>query len=275
MKDASTFPMIEPVVLLHDCLSAYPHDNFVHSTNDFANIVKEHNVAISSCNLREDIPSPNDSANKMQSEGKRRLISFTSPLYNLPISKATTLFDRKIFTCDDCSSKFTRKGNLKKHQEAHKRKANNSDELAGHEIFHSVFSRHHKLSSLLHYMEKKCQLERRFRRNRFLSEESIVAHVQIEREHSSEILRISRFLCDVCPAQFENESYLNSHLNIHKERPFMCNTCFRTFARKCSLKLHSRKHKLPARYTCPTCFIEFPRKIFLREHMEYHVGYEK
>lgn len=254
--------LIEPVVLLRDCFASPAFDNATQSSPE--RIVDDANVAVSSTHRQQDTQSMDNDADDsdVQIVEEREFKAY----------KGTIPFNRKPFQCLECSSRYIREDHFRRHQEMHKK----AKEPPENKIYHSVFSLRHRLSTVLSYIStKKCHLKRPrpFRQCRLSTKAHAIAHADLLGRESSSEVRISRYLCDMCPAQFEHESHLKSHLNIHKKRPFTCKACFRMFTTKSALKMHSRKHRMPTRYICPICYIEFPRKSFLKEHLQFHVSF--
>ena len=81
------------------------------------------------------------------------------------------------------------------------------------------------------------------------------------------------FQCDKCnpPKSFTTKSNLNQHeRNIHLPKPFVCELCEKTFARKDSSNNHKRKHVDVNKLQCPQqdCQKNFTTNANLKRHIK-------
>ena len=79
-----------------------------------------------------------------------------------------------------------------------------------------------------------------------------------------------RFVCNVCPSKFNNNSHLKRHI-LYKhsgspERQFKCEQCGMAFVEKSTLRLHKRTHTKEKPFICDTCGKGFGWK----HHLVYH-----
>ena len=82
--------------------------------------------------------------------------------------------------------------------------------------------------------------------------------------HSSESL----FLCKLCGQTFRNINNLNTHHKRKhvKKKPHSCDTCEKTFALPCDLRLHQRTHTGERPYCCAECGQTFKHGSNLARH---------
>lgn len=85
--------------------------------------------------------------------------------------------------------------------------------------------------------------------------------------------------CPVCSMQFSSKSGLLEHQNKEhrNEKPFKCELCGKTFARRRYLRVHERRHRQQAmaqsaknKFKCTQCRIEFNTAQDLSSHMRLH-----
>lgn len=132
--DVSTFKLMEPAVLLHDCFC--PH-------------FFKHSAYLATRRVRAGHFNLNTEFRDVRNE---KFIYFRNTSEGLSSSCTSVGFHKKPFTCENCSSTFSQERYLKRHQKkVHMREADGSPKS---EIFHSVFSRRYKISSLLRYRKK-------------------------------------------------------------------------------------------------------------------------
>ena len=86
---------------------------------------------------------------------------------------------------------------------------------------------------------------------------------------------IKPFKCNSCGASFARKSQLKNHIvSIQKKTPFKCNTCDSSFASKGSLIVHnSSNHGGEKPFICNTCDDKFILKVSLDKHIaSFHEG---
>lgn len=82
------------------------------------------------------------------------------------------------------------------------------------------------------------------------------------------------YTCKECGKKFTQISSLKRHaVSAHSEvRPYQCNICEKSFARKEYLQLHLVTHGGPKDFKCDKCERTFARKEYLRTHIRTHTG---
>ena len=80
--------------------------------------------------------------------------------------------------------------------------------------------------------------------------------------------------CPKCGAGFYSLEHLDNHMESHwKEKPYVCNYCWKPFATKISLTNHEKLHT-EERRLCEKCGQTFSTKDLLSNHMRKHTGDE-
>ncbi|KAH7973620.1 hypothetical protein HPB49_003091 [Dermacentor silvarum] len=81
-------------------------------------------------------------------------------------------------------------------------------------------------------------------------------------------LNVLRYQCNICSYSTVYKQALNRHQRVHTgERPYQCELCPRTFAQKCNMKLHLRRHGA-CPYRCRFCNRIFRYGEQLHEHLQ-------
>lgn len=113
---------------------------------------------------------------------------------------------------------------------------------------------------------------------RFTSKNVLLEHQN--KEHPNE----KPFTCDLCGKTFARRRYLREHERRHRqkvqsetqsaERNFRCSQCQTKFTTAQDLSLHMRKHaeKEVGEYRCDMCYKSFSQWSLLKQHQESHVG---
>ena len=79
------------------------------------------------------------------------------------------------------------------------------------------------------------------------------------------------FQCDTCFKCFVERSTLKRHLLIHlNNKPFKCDHCERSFSDKSTLRRHVLTHTGHKRFHCSQCDKKFTRNEHLKQHMYIH-----
>lgn len=81
------------------------------------------------------------------------------------------------------------------------------------------------------------------------------------------------FMCETCGKSFASKEYLKHHNRIHTgSKPFKCEVCFRTFAQRNSLYQHIKVHTGERPYCCDQCGKQFTQLNALQRHHRIHTG---
>ncbi|KAG0725829.1 Zinc finger protein 208 [Chionoecetes opilio] len=81
------------------------------------------------------------------------------------------------------------------------------------------------------------------------------------------------FKCDVCHKSFAKKQYLTKHKYRHREvKPHACDVCHKRFAQKFEVAVHKIKHTGERPYQCDVCGKPFRSKVNLLHHKMRHTG---
>ena len=81
------------------------------------------------------------------------------------------------------------------------------------------------------------------------------------------------FVCDICNKSYARKVHLNRHKKRHSaEKPFQCARCSKSFVRKDYLREHEKNHSGERPYQCEVCKKTYKRKFHLKQHGRYHSG---
>lgn len=80
--------------------------------------------------------------------------------------------------------------------------------------------------------------------------------------------------CEMCGKLFADTKCLKKHIQaVHsKLKPFICNVCGHSCARKAMLQLHLRQHTGDKPYSCSICMYKTGDHNSLRRHTMRHTG---
>ncbi|CAK9832430.1 Zinc finger protein 112 [Anthophora retusa] len=81
--------------------------------------------------------------------------------------------------------------------------------------------------------------------------------------------------CDMCGKTYANSKCLKSHIQaVHsKLRPYVCNVCGHSSARKAMLQMHLRQHTGDKPFSCELCEYKTGDHNTLRRHIMQHTGF--
>ncbi|XP_037941374.1 zinc finger protein 335-like [Teleopsis dalmanni] len=81
------------------------------------------------------------------------------------------------------------------------------------------------------------------------------------------------FICDTCNRSFGYKHVLQNHMRTHTgEKPFKCPVCEKEFTRDHHMKTHMRLHTGEKPYHCTHCDRQFVQVANLRRHLRVHTG---
>ena len=79
-----------------------------------------------------------------------------------------------------------------------------------------------------------------------------------------------RYLCDWCPAKFENRSAARIHESTHRGQEPKCYVCSKRYADRYSLRYHHRTHGIGRQIRCEHCNKAFSKPSRLAAHVRSH-----
>ncbi|XP_058892777.1 zinc finger protein 394 [Kogia breviceps] len=98
--------------------------------------------------------------------------------------------------------------------------------------------------------------------------------------HHSSLLEAQRrfheerpYMCDTCEKSFKQRSDLFKHQRTHTgEKPYGCSVCGKSFSQSATLVKHQRTHTGEKPYTCSKCGDSFRQSSHLSRHQRVHMG---
>ena len=84
------------------------------------------------------------------------------------------------------------------------------------------------------------------------------------------------FNCDACYKQFESETDLKEHRELHEttnvkdDQDYQCRQSEATFKKKETLNKHKENHNGPQHFECLQCDKTFSETKFLMDHIQIH-----
>ena len=79
-----------------------------------------------------------------------------------------------------------------------------------------------------------------------------------------------RYLCDWCPARFDNRSAARIHESTHRGQEPKCYVCSKAYADRYSLRYHLRTHGIGRQIRCEFCSKAFSKPSRLASHVRSH-----
>ncbi|XP_052745777.1 zinc finger protein ZFP2-like isoform X2 [Bicyclus anynana] len=147
--------------------------------------------------------------------------------------RTKTYTDDKLYSCETCNCKFTRKSHLVMHKRTHTGEKPYSCEICNY----------------------KCA-----------SKYNLIIH---NRKHTGE----KPYSCEICNCKFAQKSNLFMHIRTHTgEKPFCCQVCNYKCARKDNFLDHLKTHTGEKPFCCETCNYKCARVSDLNRHRRTHTG---
>uniref|UniRef100_A0A1B6K9G9 Protein krueppel n=2 Tax=Graphocephala atropunctata TaxID=36148 RepID=A0A1B6K9G9_9HEMI len=233
---------------------------------------------------------------KVSSESDREQRKFERDVDN-DNSDYESGFDTSMNTyeCPTCNKSYSTKKSLMRHQLVHD-EPNYQCDICGLKIFRrDKFNEHYDKCSGKHPDKvTKCNIcGDAFESNELLREhkanhvaegvvtEEVLKNFEpeppIDKTPDSKLLRKRRtdivgLKCPECNKQYNNRKNLLRHVQIHKDKKFLCDVCPKKFFRREHLKVHLAKHNIVKPYACEICPKRFLKEEQLTNHVSRHDG---
>ncbi|XP_071515684.1 uncharacterized protein [Panulirus ornatus] len=103
--------------------------------------------------------------------------------------------------------------------------------------------------------------------------EVIMVHEKMDEQEEEERVVEKPFRCEDCGKTFAKKQYLTKHRYRHREvKPHACDVCEKRFAQKFEVAVHKIKHTGERPYRCEVCHKPFRSKVNLNNHKMRHTG---
>ena len=170
--------------------------------------------------------------------------------------------------CGTCKKRFRRFNDLKFHEAIHTR-GKESEQTEKCYICDKTFTNVPNLRKHEYYHHQRPNREDHDHACKscgiiFNDKSSLLKHKTIRHTEKP-------FQCQLCYKSFARKDNLHSHLNSHSNR-FKCMTCSKCFATKQNLLRHDRIHTGEKPFKCSTCLKEFRSHSDHAEHVRIHTG---
>ena len=108
-----------------------------------------------------------------------------------------------------------------------------------------------------------------------ISRDSIKPDYEMDANDSSRLdvedeMHDGRYLCDWCPAKFDNRSAARIHESTHRGQEPKCYVCSKRYADRYSLRYHLRTHGIGRQIRCEHCNKAFSKPSRLAAHVRSH-----
>ena len=174
--------------------------------------------------------------------------------------------NEKPYTCKVCSKSFARSSDVKRH-----------------ELTHSDVKRF-KCPECAYECHRRCVLQQHLythsKEKPFICEvcNKAFSHVRFLKNHEAihSAAAVQCFECPHCEFKSHVKGRLTQHLIKHtEEKPFICETCSKTFARRSALKSHQLTHTELKQFECPQCDYKSGIEYSLQQHFLHTHSEEK
>lgn len=173
---------------------------------------------------------------------------------------------QKPVTCKVCDKVFVNLRYFKRHQQIHKESSSYTCEICG-KVYKCMktFKVHRKTHSTDFKKELfKCDE----------CEKTFASKANLETHRKSEHRGMKKpFLCQTCGKSFTSKHTMLQHLNVHTgNRPYVCHTCGKDFTYESALRDHKNTHEKTRLFVCnfPSCNKIFYQRSALKIHKAIH-----
>ncbi|EAT39665.1 AAEL008545-PA [Aedes aegypti] len=173
----------------------------------------------------------------------------------------------RIYGCDRCPKRFTKKSQLAYHLKGH---VNLDNETAKCPHCERTFQTESQLKVHIKIRHTRptdfiCDVCAKG----FYSKTEFQRHKK-QHEMRPEELRVQ---CDICQVWLKNALCWRKHYRRHNQGPTACDICGHISPNPTALASHKRhRHRTERQHTCQECGKQFKRPLGLREHMASHTG---
>ncbi|XP_073832081.1 uncharacterized protein isoform X1 [Musca autumnalis] len=192
-----------------------------------------------------------------------------------------------IVHCEVCNRKVLKR-NIKRHMLGHERKDKKSKEDSNTLLCAycpEIFSHHDDLNlhfRLIHYdtpFDNHDTNEYYDIFHEYIEESYILRgdnhHTKADIDDGRRIkphAEAPKYICPICGNIFSGHAQLSAHKRLHKERPYKCTLCTKSYPRRVELEIHMRSHTGEMPYVCHLCNKRFAIKVRLTYHLQKHEG---
>uniref|UniRef100_A0A1B6JSE9 C2H2-type domain-containing protein n=1 Tax=Homalodisca liturata TaxID=320908 RepID=A0A1B6JSE9_9HEMI len=175
----------------------------------------------------------------------------------------TTQTESKLFQCDLCPRRFSRKDHATRHRMSHldvkpfecyicEKSFNRNDRLLRHMKIHP---------GAKPFACKVCSLS-------FTDREELKSH-----QMSHPVVKVKLHKCEICEKEYRDKDKLQRHLTTHVNyKPYTCELCGKSFKLQETLLSHQQVHSNWKPFKCQTCGMAFKIKETYKRHLLVHLN---